>query len=192
VVFRAGANATGLFRSIEGPAAWKCDTAGPRFALVAACTAAVMPPSAEATFTVTLAAPQPSAIPYRISAAIKAKGVKTLRREAAIGVTGSAKQTELTITAKKVDEERASFDIRNAGPDEAKDLTVVITNAALASGDGWTCKPSAYGVVCTRASLPVDASTTIAARGEATARMEARVRAEQVVEDEWRDNTAKP
>ena len=192
VVFRAGANATGLFRSIEGPPEWECDAAGPRFSMAAACITPSMPPNAEAVFTVKLAAPQPTAIPYRVDASITAKGERTRMLHSNLGLVSSAVQTELSIAPTKIDEERAAFEVRNDGPDDAKDVTVVIASAALGSGDGWKCAPSAYGVVCTRTALAAGASSKLEARGESSAKMEARVRAEQVFENEWRDNIARP
>ncbi len=82
--------------------------------------------------------------------------------------------------------------MKNDGPDEAKDVLVVITNAALASGDGWTCEPTAHGVACTRPALAANTTAMLEARGTSSAAMEAHVRAEKVLEMQPRDNGAKP
>jgi Domain of unknown function DUF11 len=192
VKLRAGANAEALVRSIEGPPEWTCDAAGPRFTSVTTCTAPSLAAGAEAAFTVTLAAPQPSAMTYRVGAALSAKGVSAKRLEANMILIPADVNAELSMSAKKLDEERAAFEVHNAGPDEAKDVLVVITGAALASGDGWTCEPAAHGVVCTRATLPAKTASMLEARGAASAKMNARVRAEQIHDMQSRDDGAKP
>jgi hypothetical protein len=192
VKLRAGANAEALVRSIEGPPEWTCDAAGPRFTSVTICTTPTLAAGAESAFTVTLAAPQPSAMTYRIGAAISAKGVSAKRLEANMVLIPSDVNAELSMSAKTLDEERAAFEVRNDGPDEAKDVLVVITGAALASGDGWTCEPAAHGVVCTRPALAKGVASALEARGAASAKMEARVRAEQIHDSQSQDNGAKP
>lgn len=192
VKLRAGANAEALIRSIEGPPEWKCDAAGPRFASVAICTTPALAPNAEAEFKVTLAAPQPSAMTYRIGAAISAKGIKPRLLEENLVLKPSEVNAELSMSARKLDDERAAFEVRNDGPDEARDVLVVIANAALASGEGWTCEPTAHGVACTRATLAAQTTAPLEARGSSSTTMEARVRAEKVLEMQPRDNGAKP
>lgn len=192
VKLRAGANAEALLRSIAGPPEWTCDAAGPRFTSVTVCTTPTMAAGAEGAFTVTLAAPQPSAMTYRVGAALSAKGVNGHRLESNMILIPSDVNAELSMSARKLDEERAVFDVRNAGPDEAKDVLVVIMGAALAGGDGWTCEPAAHGVVCTRPALAKGATATLEARGAASAKMEARVRAEQIHDSHLPDNSAKP
>ena len=192
VKLRAGANAEALLRSIEGPPEWTCDAAGPRFASATTCTTPSLAPDAQAEFKVTLAAPQPSAMTYRVGAAISAKGIRTKVLESNLILIPSDVNAELSMSARKIDEERAAFDVRNDGPDEAKDVLVVIANAALAGGDGWKCEPTAHGVACTRPALSAKTTSTLEARGTASAAMEARVRAEKIHEMQPRDNGAKP
>lgn len=192
VKLRAGANADALLHSIEGPPEWKCDAPGPRFASAVTCTTPTLAPDAQAEFKVTLAAPQPSAMTYRIGAAISAKGIRTKLLEANLDLVPSEANAELSMSARKLDEERAAFDVRNDGPHEASGVLVVIANAALASGDGWTCAPTTHGVACSRATLAAGTTSTLEARGTASAVMEARVRAEQNLEMQPRDNGAKP
>lgn len=192
VKLRAGANAEALIRSIEGPPEWTCDAAGPRFDSATTCTTPSMAAGTDAVFKVTLAAPQPSAMTYRVGAALSAKGMKTRLFEANLILIPSDVNAELSMSARRLDEERAAFDVKNDGPDEAKDMLVVITGAALASGDGWTCTPAAHGVVCTRAALAAGTASTLEARGTSSAAMEARVRAEKIHEAQPRDNGAKP
>ncbi|HUR79966.1 MAG TPA: hypothetical protein VM733_04330 [Thermoanaerobaculia bacterium] len=192
VKLRAGANASGLIRSIQGPPAWKCDDTNPRFATVTTCTAATLPAKAEATFTVLLTAPQPSAMTYRIGAAVSAKGIRSKAHETNMTLRGSASQSELSMVARKIDDERAAFDVRNGGPKDAKDVWVVIENAALASGDGWKCEASSHGVVCRRGAMRAKTTSTIEARGGASTKMEAQVRAELNLEEQPRDNAARP
>ena len=192
VKLRAGANAEGLFRKIEAPPEWTCDAAGPRFTTVTVCTTPAMPAYAEAAFTVTLSAPQPSAMTYRVGASLSAKGISSRKLESNLSLRGSARQTELSMTARRLDDERAAFEVRNDGPDDANEVLVVITSAALASGDGWSCEPTAHGVVCTRPTLAAGTASTLEARGTASTKLEARVRAEQVLEERPRDNAARP
>lgn len=192
VKLRAGANAEALILSIEGPPEWTCDPPGPRFASATTCTTPTFAPNAVAQFKVTLAAPQPSAMTYRVGAALRAQGIKTKILEENLILIPSDLNAELSMTARKLDEERAAFDVRNDGPDAATDVLVVIANAALAAGDGWTCEPTAHGVACTRPSLDAKTMSTIEARGAASVKMEARVRAEKNHEQQPRDNGAKP
>ena len=192
VKLRAGSNASALLHGIEGPPEWKCDVTGPRFTSAAVCTIETMPANAEAEFTVTIAAPQPSAMTYRIGAAVSAKGIAPKKLEKNLTLTGSASQSELSMTVRKLDEERAAFDVRNDGPNDAKAVLVVIENAALASGEGWSCKPTAHGVACTRPMMSAGTASTIEARGTSSATMSAQVRAELNLEEQPRDNAARP
>jgi hypothetical protein len=192
VKLRAGANASALIKSIEGPPEWKCDDTNPRFSTVTTCTAATMPANAEASFKVMLTAPQPSAMTYRIGAAVSAKDIRTKAHETNMTLRGSASQSELSVIARKIDDERAAFEVRNGGPKDAKDVWVVIENAALASGNGWKCEPSSHGVVCRRDAMRAKTKSTIEARGAVSTRMEAQVRAELNLEEQPRDNAAKP
>jgi hypothetical protein len=192
VRLRAGANATGLVHGIEGPPDWKCDTTGPRFISAATCTTASWPPQAEAEFTVTIAAAQPSAMTYRVGASIRATGVPSRKLETNLALMPSSSQAELSMGARRLDDERAAFDARNDGPAEATSVMVVIENAALATGEGWTCSATAQGVACTRPSMAAGTVSTIEARGSASTKMSAQVRAELNLEDQPRDNAARP
>lgn len=192
VKLRAGANATGLILGITGPPEWTCDAAGPRFATVTTCTTAAMPAHGEAAFTVTMTAPQPSAMTYRVGASVTAKGVTAKKLETNLVLVPSDAQAELSMSARKLDEERATFEVRNDGPEDAREVLVVIAGAALAGGDGWKCEPAAHGVVCTRPALAAGTAASLEARGTSTARMEAQVRAEQILEEQPRDNAVRP
>lgn len=192
VKLRAGGNQSVLLHGIEGPPKWTCDAAGPRFTAATTCTTATFPAKAEAEFTVKVAAPQPTAMTYRIGAALSAKGVATTRREMNLTLVSSPSQSELTMAARKLNAERAAFDIRNGGPKDAKAVLVVIENAALASGKGWSCAPTAHGVACTRPVMRPGTRSTIEARGKSATIMSARVRAELNLEERPHDNTARP
>lgn len=188
---RAGSNATGVIFAVDGPPEWTCE-AGPRFTTATTCTAAELASGAEAEFRVTLTAPQPSAMTYRIGASLSSKGGSAKKLETNMTLVGAPSQAELSMGARKIDEEKAEFEIRNDGPRSAKFVMVVISGAALASGEGWTCMPSADGYVCTRPSMKAGTSSKIAARGKASVEMEAQVRAELNLEEKPRDNAARP
>jgi len=192
VKLRAGSNATGVIRAIAAPPEWKCDAAGPRFTTFTTCTATTMASKAEAEFRVTLTAPQPSAMTYRVGAAVSAKGVPPRKLETNMTLKGADSQSELSAAARRIDDEQASFEIRNAGPQDAREVMVVIANAALATGDGWACEPTAYGVVCTRDAMGAGTESTIEARGKSSTLLEAQVRAEANLEEQPRDNAARP
>jgi hypothetical protein len=192
VKLRAGSNASALIHAIEGPPDWKCDQSGPRFTSVTICSTATMPALAEVEFRVTAAAPQPSAVTFRVGAAVSAKGIPSKRLEANLNLIGADSRSELSTSARKIDDERAAFDVRNDGPDDAKEVVVVIANAALASAEDWTCAPTGHGVVCRRATMKAGTASTFEARGKSSAAMEAQVRAELNLEEKPRDNAARP
>ena len=192
VKLRAGSNSRVVFRSIEAPPEWECDATGPRFTSFTTCISPTLLPNAEAEFRVTMTAPQPSAMTFRIGAAVSAKDVRARRLEMNLGVEPADTQAELSASARRIDAERASYEVRNRGPQAAKNVMLVIANAALATGDGWKCEPSAYGVACTRAELRAGAASTIEARGQSSGLMEAQVRAEINLEEEPRDNVTRP
>ena len=196
VKVRAGGNATAVMYGITGPPEWTCDAPGPRFAAADACTTPSLAPGAEAELTVKLAAPQPTAVTYRVGAAVSSKSQDPLnqnnRLEVNMILKPSATHAELTMSARVVDAERAAFQVRNDGPENATDVLVVVANAALASGPGWTCTPTSKGVACTRPVLEAGATASLDARGASSAGLEARVRAEQILEEVPHDNAVRP
>ena len=196
VKVNSGINASSLLRKIDAPPQWTCDAQGPRFGYGFACTAPSLAAGAEAEFKVTLAAPQPSAMTLRVGATVSAKSTdpKRLgnRRDENLALLVSKTNAELSMTARPAtDAERITFDVRNDGPDDARDVTIVLEHATLASASGWKCAPSATGVVCTRAVFAKGATSSISARGKSAARIEARVRAEQNHDSKPLDSAAK-
>lgn len=192
----AATNINGLLWKIEGPPGWTCDAPGARFGYGFTCTAPRVAPESEAVFTATLAAPQPTATTYRVGAAVSAKSSDPKRegnrREVNMTLRSAAVTADLSVAARPTrDSERVTFDVRNAGPQHANEVLVVLEGAALGSGDGWKCEPSAAGVVCTRARLEAGTASAISARGAAVEKMSARVRAENNVENDKDDNLAR-
>lgn len=196
VKVNSGTNASSLLRTVDAPPKWKCDAPGPRFGYGFACTAPTLAAGAEAEFKVTLAAPQPSAMTLRVGATVSAKSTdpKRLgnRRDENLTLRVSNTNAEMSMTARPpTDAERITFDVRNDGPDAARDVMIVLEHATLASGNGWKCAPSATGVACTRATFPAGATSSITARGKSAARIDARIRAEQNHDSKPLDNMAK-
>jgi hypothetical protein len=193
---RAGGNASAVMYGITGPAEWTCDAPGPRFTAADACTTPTLAPGAEAELTVKLAAPQPTAVTYRVGAAVSSRSQdpqnQNNRLEVNMILKPSVTHAELTVSGRVVDAERAAFEVRNDGPENAPEVLVVVANAALASGPGWTCTPTSKGVACTRPGLEAGATATLEARGASSARLEARVRAEQIMEEVPHNNAARP
>lgn len=180
----AGTNASSLLRALDAPPEWTCDAKGPRFGYSLSCTTPTLAAGAEAELTMSLAAPQPNAMTYRVGASVSTKSTDPKRdgnrREVNLALRVAPSNAELSIAPRAArDAERVTFDVRNGGPDAAREVMVVLENASLASGDGWKCAPSATGVACTRAQLRPKQSSSISARGPDAARITARVRAEK-------------
>lgn len=180
----AGTNAAALLRALEAPPEWTCDAAGPRFGYSLACTTPTLAAGAEAELTMHLAAPQPSAMTYRVGASVSTKSGDPKRdgnrREANLALRVAAANAALSIAPHEItDSERVTFDVRNGGPHAAQDVLVVLDNASLASGKGWTCAPSPTGVACTRRDLPAGDSAAISARGSDAKKIRGSVRAEK-------------
>ena len=179
-----GTNAISLLRRIEAPPEWTCDAPGPRFGYTLACTTPALAAGAEAELKMTLAAPQPRAVTYRAGANATTKSTDPKRdgnrREVNLALLVAKSNAELTLTPRAAtDKERVTFDLRNEGPDDARDVLVVLENAAMASGKGWTCAPSATAVVCTQPLLRAKTAASISARGADSAKITANARAEK-------------
>ena len=192
----SGTNASSLLRTIAAPPEWTCDPQGPRFGYGFACTTPSLPAGAEAELKVTLAAPQPHAVTYRVGAAISAKSTDPKRPgnrlDENLPLRVRQGNAELSMTARPAqDAERITFDARNDGPDDARDVMIVLEGASLASGNGWKCAPSATGVACTRATFGAKTTSAISARGKSAAKIDARIRAEQNYDSEPRNDRAK-
>ena len=178
----AGANTASLLRKIDAPPEWTCDAPGPRFGYTLVCTTPSLAAGAEAELTMSLAAPQPRAMTYRVGANVSAKSPDPKRegnrREVNLALTVAKSNAELTIE-RRAESKDAVFDVRNLGPDSARDVIVVIENAALASGKGWKCAPSATAVVCTQPLMRAKMASALSVRGADAAKITAKVRAEK-------------
>lgn len=187
VTVKAGANALSLFLGVEAPKGWTCDTPSPQFGYVVTCTTPSFAPKSAAQFKVNLAASQPFAMTYRISAVVAAKtsdpDANNNRLETNLSLTGAKAHAELSMTARDL-----AFDIRNDGPDDAKSMTAILAGAKDAKGDGWQCKSNPQSVICTRDALKAGETSSITAHGES---IDARVRAEQFWDSNPRNNHVK-
>jgi hypothetical protein len=196
-----GGNGTTFLLGITAPAGWTCD-ALPRYAAAVSCVAPALAAAAEARFTLTLTAPQPTANTYRVGASIAAASTDPRRtdnvyesdmalvappRSAALRLTGTAAANPVAERG----EIRVRYDVHNAGPDDARDVLVLFASEVpfTASGAGWSCT----GVTCTRAELPAGTTAPLELRATAPATEDeisivAHVRAEQIFDSDRRDN----
>lgn len=199
VRFAAGANHMAFFRGIVAPEGWTCDSNTPLFGYGLTCVRDVLQSQESAEFVVTLAAPQPTAMTYRISAVISSDTPDAQpgndRHDLSLSLGASRHIADLSLAA-KMDGAMAKLEVRNAGPEEAKELTLIIRHDAAspairAKGRGWKCGPDASHVVCTRAALSNNTSAPVevhAPSGEAVV-VTARVRSEKSY-DPKRNETA--
>lgn len=193
VKVNVGTNASSLLQSIVAPPAWTCDAQGPRFGYGFVCTTPSLDAGSEAELKVTLGAPQPSAMTYRVGASVSSKSEDPQhtnnRREANLALLVSKTNAELVMAARPAKSaEKVTFDVRNDGPDDARDVLAVVEGAAMVSGKGWRCVPSATGVACRRAALKAGTAATLDARGADVGKISARVRAEQNHDSKPLDN----
>lgn len=195
VKVNVGTNASSLLRAIVAPPGWTCDAQGPRFGYGFVCTTPSLDAASEAELKVTLAAPQPSAMTYRVGASVSAGSEDPQRpnnrREANLALLVSRTNAELVMAARPAQSaEKVTFDVRNEGPDDARDVLAVVEGASKVSGKGWKCVPSTTGVVCTRPALKARTTATLDARGADGTKISARVRAEQNHDSKPLDNAS--
>lgn len=199
-----GGNASTFLLSAQAPPGWLCEST-PRYALAMSCEAETLAAGADARFTLTLTAPQPAANTYRVGASVSAASVDPQRTnntfEQVIGLASPARTAALRITATAAanpvaegGEIAVRYDVSNAGPDAAREVLVVIEAGPsfTASGSGWSCG----GNVCTRAELAAGVTAPIEVRAtappnEQVLNFAAFVRAEQVFDNDRRDNEAR-
>lgn len=195
VKVNVGTNASSLLRTIVAPPAWTCDAQGPRFGYGFVCTTPTLGAGSEAELKVTLGAPQPSAMTYRVGASVSSKSADPQRTnnrlEANLALLVSRSNAELAMTARPAESsEKVTFDVRNEGPGDAREVLAVVEGASKVSGKGWKCVPAGTGVACTRPALKAGTTATLDARGADVAKISARVRAEQNHDSKPLDNAA--
>jgi len=180
-----GVNALSYLKDIRAPKGWTCEK-GRAFGYGLSCTAPSLAPDAEAELTMTLATPQHQAMTFRVGGLVqsssKDENEKNDHLRQAIVIESTDSNAELSLTA-TAEADHVNVEVRNAGPKDARDVTVVLSEPAKASGRGWKCE----GTVCSRPLLKKGASATL--KIDATA-ISARVRAEKNRESA-KDNTAK-
>lgn len=191
-----GGNSPGVIVGIDTPAGWTCQSPG-RESIQ--CRTPSMAAGAEAEMAVTLTAPQPTPIAYRVGAQTGADGDDTPANnytDVSIALLDPGRHADLVLTmqlernpVREGEEIRAAVDVRNEGPDDAHDVLVAFAQdidphvTLLVSGAGWSCAPAGSNVLCRRAELRAGASAPLvlratAPRREVTVRLSARVRAE--------------
>jgi Domain of unknown function DUF11 len=189
-----GSNAPGVVLTVSAPAGWLCIDPGREFVT---CNLESMPAGAEAEFAITLTAPQPTPIAYRVGATAGSTGdanpaneivqvaMPLLHpdRQSDVGVT-VALETNPVVEGGTV---RAAVNVRNEGPDAARDLVVAVVQDGPmpleASGPGWSCTLFRINMLCRRAELAAGAAAPINLRATAPPRetrvpLSFRVRAE--------------
>lgn len=204
VTVAVGANALALLQKIQVPNRWTCDLSAPHFGYAVTCSTATLAAGDAAELTLTLGAAQHTAMTYRVTTLAGSSTPDPIEKnnghETSLVLQTSERHSELALTAQTDPRRRAQFVITNNGPDEARELTVIVGQGVTggptltASGSGWKCALPGTSVACTRASLATNTSATLTAGAlvdkETTLPIEARVRAEQVYDSDFRNNTA--
>ena len=195
VKVNVGTNASSLLQNVVAPPDWTCDAQGPRFGYGFVCTTPSLEAGDEAELKVTIGAPQPSAMTYRVGASVSAKSTDpertNNRREANLALLVSRTNAELVMTTRPAGTaKKVTYEVRNDGPDTARDVLAVVEGASKVSGKGWKCVPSATGIACTRPSLKPGTAATLEAHGADLSKSSARVRAEQNHDSKPLDNAA--
>jgi Domain of unknown function DUF11 len=182
-----GVNALSYLKSAAAPKGWTCEQ-GPVFGYALVCTAPSLAPEADAELTLTLASPQHSAMTYRVGGRVQS-ATGDDRKEQAMIIEATKANAELSLTA-NVEANQVNVEVKNAGPHDAKDVMVVLSEAKKldfkASGHGWKCN----GAVCTRPLLKAGTSASLKVASVAQATLSLRVRAEKNRESA-KDNAAK-
>ncbi|MGZ5473072.1 MAG: CARDB domain-containing protein [Thermoanaerobaculia bacterium] len=181
-----GVNALTFMKNVDAPEGWTCEQ-GPIFGYTLACTAPSLAPEAEAEFTMTLASPQHLAMTYRVGGRVEASSQDGDEgndvRQKGIPIDATEANAELSLTA-AAEASRVKVEVRNAGPHDAREVMVVLSEAGhlplKASGRGWKCD----GPLCTRPALKAGTTATLTVATAAPppggkAVVSARVRAEQ-------------
>jgi hypothetical protein len=180
-----GANALSYFKSISAPKGWTCEK-GQQFGYALACTVPSLASDAEVELTATLASAQHQAMTYRVGgrvqSATKDENDTNDRKQQSLAIEATKDNAELSLTA-ATEADHVNVEVRNAGPNDAREVMVVLSEAVNASGRGWKCE----GAVCTRPLLKKGTSATLQVDAQAIA---ARVRAEKNRESA-RDNAVK-
>ncbi len=192
VKVKLGVNTLSFMNELVAPKGWTCER-GARFGYAVSCTTPSLAANAEGDFTLTMAAPQHSAMPYRVGARVESGDASDVK-EKVLSIVSSKTHAELALTT-SVAAKQVKVEIKNAGPDDARDVMVVVESSGLAftaSGDGWKCKDA----ICTRALLRAGTSAsfkvvTAAPPDGKQATVSARVRADRIREDVIKDNGAK-
>jgi len=194
VKVKVGVNTLTFMNDLSAPKGWTCEQ-GPQFGYALSCTTPSLAAEAEAELNVTFATPQHSAMPYRIGGRVESatedKVATNDVKETVVSVVSSKTNAELSLTA-RAEVNQVKVEVSNAGPDDARDVMVVLNEAnhlaLAASGKGWKCG----GGLCTLPLLRAGTSATlnVQAAGE-KATISARVRADRVREAVIKDNGAK-
>ena len=187
-----GVNALSYLKSISAPQGWTCES-GSTFGYGLSCTTPSFAGKAEAELTMTLASPQHSAMTYRVGGLIQSAtedgSGPDARAEQGIGIEATESNAELSITA-TTEANQVNVEVKNAGPKDAKDVTVVISEAKKlelkASGSGWKCRDG----VCTRPALKAGMTASLKVAAVPQASLSLRVRAEKNRESA-KDNAAR-
>ena len=187
-----GVNALSFMKSLSAPKGWTCEQ-GPVFAYALSCTAPTLAPEAGADFTMTMASPQHSAMTYRVGGRVQSASEDGNEendvREQGIPIEATKSNADLSLKA-TANANQIDVEVRNAGPHDARDVMVVLSEAKglefKASGRGWKCA----GAVCTRPQLKAGTAASLKVAAVPQATISARVRAEQNRESA-KDNAAK-
>lgn len=187
-----GVNALSYLKTIAAPKGWTCEN-GSVFGYGLSCTTPSFGGGAEADLTMTLASPQHSAMTYRVGGIVQSAtedgSGPNARAEQGIGIEATDENAELSIIA-TTEANQVNVEVKNAGPKDAHDVTVAITEAKQlefkASGSGWKCK----GTACTRPLLKAGATASLKVAAVPQAALSLRVRAEKNRESA-KDNAAK-
>jgi hypothetical protein len=194
VKVKLGVNTLTFFRGLEAPKGWTCEN-GPLFGYALSCTTASLPSEAEAEFTMTMASPQHSAMPYRIGARVESPKNPDHVLEKVVAIVSSETNAELSLTA-TAEANQVKVTVSNAGPHDAREVMVVLGEAnklaLTASGNDWTCD----GAICTLPLLRAGANSSFLTQTAAPptgkkATVTARVRADRIREAVIKDNGAK-
>lgn len=187
-----GVNALSLMKSIAAPKGWTCEQ-GPVFAYKLTCTAPTLAAEADAEFKATLTSPQHAATTFRVGGLVQSASEDGSgdndRREQAMVIESTKANAQLSLTA-VLEANQASIEVKNAGPHDARDVMVVLSEAKQldfkASGRGWKCD----GAICWRPLMKAGTSASLKVAAVPGATISARVRAEKNRESA-KDNAAK-
>lgn len=189
-----------LVQRVVAPPEWNC--AGgpyPAFDAYVDCSTSRMASGDIAEFLVSLAVRVPPSGRLEMFASVysptRDPDGSNQRRSLDVPVTSATSNVALSVhgtttTGRVMPGEpvEVAFEVRNAGPDEAEDVLLILRpNVALtAAGEGWACGGLSTHVACRRSGLAAGSSATVVLRGVAPAAdhfflsVDALVRAEAV------------